>query len=282
MNEPDYRVENGIFYIPADVPVVPIQPGWKRERMYQAIRNTMIPLLRAQGVKIFVHGLENVPVEGPALVATNHIGYYDFIAGALPGMLRGRRPTRYMAKKELFDHWLLGPVCRSVRHIEVDRSLGADSIATAVERLEEGEVVGIFPDGTLSPSFELSDFKTGAARIAQQSGAPLIPVASWGTQRFWTKGRKPNLGRNHYPIVINIGPAISADGTAEEVTQRLKDAMQELLDASRAQYNDRFGPFPPGLDWMPASMGGSAPTLEEARVIKEREKAERDRKKGKK
>lgn len=48
MNEPDYRVENGIFYIPADVPVVPIQPGWKRERMYQAIRNTMIPLLRAK------------------------------------------------------------------------------------------------------------------------------------------------------------------------------------------------------------------------------------------
>lgn len=275
MSTPGYRVVDGVFYVPEGTPEVPDQPGWKKERWYQAVRTTMLAIVRAQGARFYVHGLENMPTDGPAVVASNHFGYYDFITGALPGMLRGRRPTRYMAKKELFEHWFVGPVSRGVGHIPVDRSLGADSVITAVERLKEGEVVGIFPEGTLSPSFELSDFKTGAARMAQRSGAPLIPVASWGTQRFWTKGRKPSMGRHHYPVITHIGPPVPADGTPEQVTQRLKDTMQELLDVARAQYNDMFGPFEPGLDWMPASMGGSAPTLEEARAIKAREKGKK-------
>lgn len=270
-----YRVDSGVFYIPDDVPEVPVQPGWKHEKMYRAIRRTLAPLLKVQGAKFYVTGLEHMPASGPVLVAANHIGYYDFITGALPGLLQGRRPTRYMAKKELFDHWFVGRISRAVGHIPVDRSLGAGSVDEAVDTLKHGEVVGIFPDGTLSPSFELSDFKTGAARIAQQSGAPLLPSASWGTQRFWTKGRTPQLGRNHFPVVTHIGHPISTEGTPEEVTQRLKDAMQELLSAARQEYNDRFGPFEPGLDWMPASMGGSAPTLEEAREFKRKEREEK-------
>lgn len=186
MAAPDgYRVDSHVFYMPVDAPVTPEQPGWRSEYMYRAIKATVVPLLRLQDARFYVHGLEHVPADGPAIVAGNHIGYYDFITGALPGMLRGRRPTRYMAKKELFDHWLMGPVCRAVGHVEVDRSLGAGSIDEAVKRLNEGELIGIFPEGTLSASLELEEFKTGAARIAQASGAPLIPAATWGTQRFW-------------------------------------------------------------------------------------------------
>ena len=91
------------------------------------------------------------------------------------------------------------------------------------------------------------------------------------------------MGRTKYPIITNIGPAVSTEGSHEEITVRLKEAMQVLLEGAREEYNDRFGPFPEGLDWMAASMGGSAPTVEEAKVLDQRAKAERkSRKKQKK
>lgn len=237
MAAPDgYRVDSHVFYMPVDAPVTPEQPGWRSEYMYRAIKATVVPLLRLQDTKFYVQGLEHVPADGPAIVAGNHIGYYDFITGALPGMLRGRRPTRYMAKKELFDHWLMGPVCRAVGHVEVDRSLGAGSIDEAVKRLNEGELIGIFPEGTLSASLELEEFKTGAARIAQASGAPLIPGATWGTQRFWVKSGRKEMGRAHLPVVTHIGPPVDTTGTTGEVTERLKGAVDKLLVAARSHY----------------------------------------------
>lgn len=279
----NYRVDKGVFYIPEDVPELPEQPGWKNERWYHVILSTVVSVLRLQGLKFYVNGLENMPADGPVLVAGNHIGYYDFVTGALPGLLRGRRATRYMAKKELFDHWLVGKAARGAGQIEVDRSRGADSVDKTIERLTDSdEVVGIFPEGTLARSFELEEFKTGAARIAKASGATLIPSVSWGTQRIWAKRGKVEMGRTKYPIITNIGPAVSTEGSHEEITARLKDAMQVLLDGAREEYNDRFGPFPEGLDWMAASMGGSAPTVEEAKVLDQREKAERKNRKERK
>nr|WP_269208611.1 lysophospholipid acyltransferase family protein [Corynebacterium aquatimens] len=235
-----------------------------------------------QGVKYYIHGSEHIPTSGGVLMAANHTGYYDFVAGALPGLVRGRRPVRYMAKKELWDDPFTRWISNGGKQIPVDRSRGAASIDAAVESLKNGEYVGIFPDGTLSRSFELSDWKSGAARIAQKADVPLVPCAIWGSQRIWTKGRKKELGRTGYPIIVNVGPPVPTDGTPEEATARLVDAVQQLLDEARQMYSDKFGPFEPGLDWMPASMGGSAPTPEEARELNRREKEERERKKAQK
>lgn len=237
MSAPEgYRADSHVFLIPEDAPVTPVQPGWRREYMYRAIKSTVATVLRIQGARFYVHGLENVPAEGPAIVAGNHIGYYDFISGALPGLLRGRRPTRYMAKKELFDHWLMGPVSRAVGHVEVDRALGASSIDEAVKRLREGELIGIFPEGTLSETLELTRFKTGAARIAQASAAPLIPTATWGTQHFWVKSGRKKMGRAHLPVVTVVGEAVDTAGTADEVTERLRGDVDKLLIDARARY----------------------------------------------
>ncbi|WP_297851323.1 1-acyl-sn-glycerol-3-phosphate acyltransferase [uncultured Corynebacterium sp.] len=231
-----YRADSHVFLVPEDAPVTPIQPGWRREYMYRLIKATVTKVLRLQGARFYVHGLEHVPAEGPVIIAGNHIGYYDFISGALPGLLRGHRPTRYMAKKELFDHWLMGPISRAVGHVEVDRSLGAASIDEAVKRLGEGELIGIYPEGTLSETLELKQFKTGAARIAQASGAPLIPIGTWGTQRFWVKAGRKEMGRAHIPVLTLIGPPIDTTGTAEEVTERLKRAVDKLVARAREQY----------------------------------------------
>ena len=75
---------------------------------------------------------------------------------------------------------------RAMKHIPVDRDAGAASFATALRSLKQGEIVGVFPEATISRSFERKEFKSGAVRMAQASGAPLLPVVSWGGQRIWS------------------------------------------------------------------------------------------------
>ncbi|WP_018295926.1 lysophospholipid acyltransferase family protein [Corynebacterium lubricantis] len=275
----DYRIAGGQFEVPADLPEVPGHPVEAHERFYQFVIRRLKALLRFQKIPVTVYGAEHLPTDGGAIVAMNHTGYYDFIFGEVGPHVRGQRLLRFMAKKEVFDTPLVGTAMRYMDHVPVDRSAGGGSVGLAVERVKAGQLVGIFPEATISRSFELATFKNGAARIAQQADAPLVPMVTWGSQRFWTKGRKKELGRNGYPAIIRYGAPVDTSGDPEEVIVRLKAAMQKLLDESRAEYAERFGPFEDGLDWLPASMGGSAPTPEEADEINARVKAERAAKK---
>ncbi|MHA2790014.1 lysophospholipid acyltransferase family protein [Corynebacterium sp. S7] len=275
----EYRIAGGQFEVPANFVSVPDHPVESNERFYQFVIGRLKALLRFQKIKVTVYGAENLPADGGAIVAMNHTGYYDFIFGEVGPHIRGRRLLRFMAKKEVFDTPLVGTAMRYMDHVPVDRSAGGGSVGLAVERVQAGQIVGIFPEATISRSFEISHFKNGAARIAQQADAPLIPMVTWGSQRFWTKGRKKELGRNGYPVIIRYGAPIDISGTPEEVIERLREEMKKLLDESRAEYTRRFGPFEDGLDWLPASMGGSAPTPEEADEINARVKAEKQAKK---
>src|SRR3954447_22540999 len=141
---------------------------------------------RLLGQKIRVTGAAHVPREGGVLLAVNHIGYVDFVYGGLAANPSGRL-VRFMAKREIFDHRWSGPLMRSLHHIEVDRGEGLASYRTAVDYLRAGEAVGIFPEATISRSFELKEFKSGTVRIAAEAGVPIVPVILWGTQRMMTK-----------------------------------------------------------------------------------------------
>ncbi|WKD58295.1 1-acyl-sn-glycerol-3-phosphate acyltransferase [Corynebacterium capitovis DSM 44611] len=261
-----------------------VEPGYRAEadhaqeiddRFYQRMVAFIKRVFRAQGTKAIVLGLENLPREGGAVIAINHTGWFDFIFAGMGPHLTGKRLVRFMAKKEVFHVPVIGWLMRSMRHVPVDRAAGADSIDSAVEWIDNGSLVGIFPEGTISRAFELSDFKTGAARIAQRSNGLLIPCAIWGSQRIWTKDLPRRLGRTHTPVIVSYGPPVDQSGTPEEVTARLKEAMGSLLSAAQTEYAERFGPFPAGERWMPASLGGSAPTTEEAQKMYEQEKAAR-------
>ena len=116
-------------------------------------------------------GTEHVPRTGGALLALNHISYVDFVLGGFAAQ-PSRRLVRFMAKRELFDHRLAGPLMRSLHHISVDRADGLASYDEGVRYLRDGEIVGIFPEATISRSFELKEFKTGAARMAAEAGVP--------------------------------------------------------------------------------------------------------------
>ncbi|WP_292604611.1 1-acyl-sn-glycerol-3-phosphate acyltransferase [Nocardioides sp. REDSEA-S30_B4] len=150
---------------------------------------------RLSAMDIHMSGTEHIPTSGGALVAVNHVSYVDYLMGGYPGAQRGRY-TRFMAKKEIFANPVGGPFMRSFGHLEVDREAGAASMRTAVDALRKGELVGIFPEATISQSFLIKDLKSGAVRIAADADVPLIPIVVWGTQRILAKGRKLDLSRS--------------------------------------------------------------------------------------
>src|SRR5690606_37323626 len=109
------------------------------------------------------------------------------------GAQPAKRLVRFMAKKEIFDNRIAGPLMRGMHHISVDRAAGKASYDEAVDRLRSGEVVGVFPEATISRSFTVKPIKSGAVRMAADAGVPVVPMALWGTQRLWTKGRPRTL-----------------------------------------------------------------------------------------
>ena len=159
------------------------------EFVYPPVIRTALAVFRALDVQIRIVGAENVPATGGAVLVSNHISYLDFLFAGLGAFKGGKRKTRFMAKDDVFKHGISGPLMRGMKHIPVDRADGQPAYDAAVRALRAGEVVGVFPEATISRSFTLKKFKTGAARMAADSGAPLLPVILWGTQQLWTKGR---------------------------------------------------------------------------------------------
>lgn len=229
---------------------------------------------RLLGQKFAMHGTEHVPRTGGALLVFNHISYVDFIYGGLAAN-PSNRLVRFMAKREIFDNRYAGLLMRSLHHIEVDRGSGEQSFHTAVDYLRQGEIVGIFPEATISRAMELKEFKSGAVRIAQEAEVPVIPVILWGTQRIFTKDHDRDLSRGK-TISIRVGEPMHPSGeNAVAATAVLRERMSEMLDESiRAYPADEQ---PPGSWWLPTSHGGSAPTLIEAAHLDAEEKRARAR-----
>ena len=221
-------------------------------------------VFRGLGLRFSISGEEHVPRTGGAVMAINHVGYLDFTFAGLAARPAGRL-VRFMAKKEVFDHKVSGPLMRGMKHIPVDRKGAAvESYMAAVKSLQAGEIVGVFPEATISQSFELKEFKTGAARMAMEARVPLLPCVVWGSQRVLTKNRPKDLTRGT-PIRVVVGEPFTPDPTADpvEVTAELKRRMQVLLDEAQATYAGQPR-SPEDTWWIPARLGGTAPTLEQA------------------
>jgi 1-acyl-sn-glycerol-3-phosphate acyltransferase len=230
------------------------------EPVYGTVIALVRTVWRVQGLRFTVIGQENIPATGGAVVAINHTGYLDFTFAGLPTFERGDRKVRFMAKQEVFDNTITGPIMRGCRHIPVDRASGAASYDVAVERLKAGELIGVYPEATISRSFEIKEFKSGAARMAIEANVPIIPHIVWGAQRIWTKGHPKKLWRPKVPITVAVGEPIQPTLPAPELTALLHSRMQHLLE----KVQDSYGPYPGGEFWVPHRLGGGAPTLAEA------------------
>ncbi|WP_424215103.1 lysophospholipid acyltransferase family protein [Streptomyces sp. BI20] len=236
------------------------------ELVYPPIIGAAHTLFKALDIRTDMKGTEHIPRSGGAVLVSNHIGYLDFIFAGLTAR-PSKRLVRFMAKESVFRHKVSGPLMRAMKHIPVDRSQGEDAYRQALAALRGGEIIGVFPEATISQSFTLKSFKSGAARMAQEAGVPMIPVALWGTQRLWTKGRPKDLRRSHIPVTIRVGEPIEAptDQYAGALTRRVRDRIQDLLESAQKAYPAR----PKGPEdswWQPAHLGGTAPTPEEVKA----------------
>jgi 1-acyl-sn-glycerol-3-phosphate acyltransferase len=242
------------------------------EPVFRTLEIAVSTASRAVGTRITYLGLENIPDHGGAVVAINHTSYLDWYPSALAAY-QVRRRLRFMIKSEMQQVKVVNFLIKHSGTIPVDRHAGGGAYAVAVERLRAGELVAVYPEATISRSFELKEFKTGAARMARDAKVPIIPMIVWGAHRMWTKDHPRNLGRKKIPVTVAVGPQVRAAATTDETSAAMREAMNKLLHMVQDEY-----PHPAGAYWVPHRLGGGAPTIDEAKALEEAELVERARK----
>jgi 1-acyl-sn-glycerol-3-phosphate acyltransferase len=242
------------------------------EPVFRTLEIAVISAVAVSGTRITFQGLENIPERGGAVIAINHTSYIDWLPSAYAAYKRGRR-LRFMIKAEMAQVKGIRFLIKHSGTIPVDRRAGAGAFAVAVERLRAGEIVGVYPEATISRSFELKEFKTGAVRMAQEAQVPIVPMIVWGAHRRWTKDHPKTLGYAKIPITVAVGAPVYAAETSAQTDAAMRESMTTLLHGVQQSYE-----HPEGAYWVPRRMGGSAPTMAEAKRLDEAELAERARK----
>jgi putative phosphoserine phosphatase/1-acylglycerol-3-phosphate O-acyltransferase len=196
-------------------------------------RTELVPYARFD-----ISGVEHIPSSGPAIIAANHRSYFDPVAVGLT-VLRSGRPLRFLGKKEVFDAPIVGQLAKAMGGIRVDRgsATAGDSLAEATRALQAGELVAIMPQGTIPRGREFFDpvlvGKTGAARLAAATRAPIIPLGMWGTEKVWPRSAKvPNVLNVTSPPLIRIRVGRPVELAYDDIradTERLMEAIMALL-----------------------------------------------------
>jgi 1-acyl-sn-glycerol-3-phosphate acyltransferase len=182
----------------------------KREPVYAFGEHTVAPGLGLY-FRWHMQGLEHIPTEGAALVASNHLSYLDGLSVAYGVHRAGRRP-RFLTKSSLFEVPVIGAALKAIGQIPVNRGTkeAPQSLDNAAAALARGEVVVVFPEGTTTttPDLAMGRPKTGTARVALMSGMEVVPCATWGGQWIWTKHLGVHL-RPFQDVWVRFGPPIS-------------------------------------------------------------------------
>jgi putative phosphoserine phosphatase / 1-acylglycerol-3-phosphate O-acyltransferase len=198
-----------------------------------AIQQFAMPLARLD-----IQGTEHIPRHGPAIVVSNHRSYFDPSVWVLAVFEAGRNP-RSLGKKEVLDAPVIGQLARATGAIRVDREgAGNEAYAAAEALLRGGELVIIAPQGTIPRGPEFFEpklkGKTGAARLAAATGAPVIPMGIWGSEQVWPRSsRLPGLGNllRRPKVELRVGPPVRGltGDDMEADTERIMDAIVALL-----------------------------------------------------
>ena len=212
-------------------------------------------------VNIEIEGLDHLPRDGGGLIASNHRSYLDPLIVGFAGSKAGRA-VRFLAKKEVTDAPIVGQITKALGAIRVDR--GGDTEPSMVEAsraLRAGELVAVFPQGTIPRGEAFFDpelkGRYGAVRLALESGAPLIPVGIWGTENAWPRNRSvPYILNLADPPTVRIvvgEPYRPASSDVAEATDELMTAIVGLLPAEASERrtptaDELAATFPSGHD----------------------------------
>lgn len=211
-----------------------------------------------------IGAVDNIPSTGPCILVGNHRSYFDVSAMSLV-IAKSGRPARFLGKKEVFDAPIVGQVAAAMGGIRVDRATGSDEpLQAAADALAGGEMVVMMPEGTIprGPAFfdPVLRGRWGAARLAQMTGVPVVPVGLWGTEKVWPRSnRLPNmLNFADAPVVrVRVGPPVKLKGKSLDAdTKRImKGIVAQLPDEACEQRtptrNELLATFPPGYSGDP-------------------------------
>lgn len=268
------------------------------DRFYRVIVRTGLALRRLFRIRVIVTGQEHLPETGSetrgqpsskatsdaphrssrhavpgtgAVVAITHFGYLDFAFAELLLWRHARVQMRFLVTQGAADHWFAGPAISAAGHVVVGYDTGAHAYDAAVQKLRAGEYIAILPEAGVSRSFRVRECKTGAARMAAEAGVPVIPVSVWGAHRLMTRRHGFSLGRAwRAPVRIHVGEPVTVDPSrdAAAATDALRAVLQSGIDACIADFPLKPAP---GAWWMPAELGGGAPSEAERRRLEEAE-----------
>ena len=200
------------------------------------------------------------------MLAINHTGWLDFTFAGLAAHPSGRL-VRFMAKESIFANPVAGPLMRGMKHIPVDREAGAAAYRAAVTALRQGELIGVFPETTISRSFELLPFKSGSVRMAVSGKVPILPIVIWGSQRVWTAGIAEPSHRTASPSASTCS---LRSRWLEVTTPRWPPRCCDHDGARAARCTGPIPGTPQDAEdawWLPARLGGAAPTPEEGLAL---------------
>lgn len=195
--------------------------------------------------EVQITGLKNIPVTGGAILTPNHLSNLDPIL--LGVQIAPRREVKALAKDSLFRAPVIGSFIRKMGHIPVKRNSAsaADALKAAVIAVKNGEVIAIYPEGTIPLSDQqLGELKSGAVRLALETGAPLIPIAQWGPQHVlpprvknnWKSLVKALRRKVPHHIIVGEPYTVTGEATAENIitlTAELKSKMEDLVSQLR-------------------------------------------------
>jgi len=255
------------FDVPLGVAKLPVVNLELQKFLLELARPSFIPF-----AKFDIDGTESIPDDGPAIICGNHRSYFDVFAMAVT-VARTGRAVRFLGKKEVFDAPIVGQLASALGGIRVERGTGSDEpLRAAADALDAGELVAIMPEGTIprGPAFfdPVLKGRWGAARLAKQTGAPVVPVGLWGTEKVWPRSsRLPNLLNVTAPptIRVRVGDPLQLRGkTPGPDTRRLMAAISALLPdearLARVPTNEELRlTYPSGYKGDPAREGSRRP-----------------------
>lgn len=230
----------------------------RREPWYDLTVVLGSTLFRAIDLRLETEGVDHVPADGPAVVAANHVGFLDFMTIAAAGRERGRN-IRFLCRHDVWSSRVARRAMTGMRHVPVDRSAPAAAYLTARRLLREGEVVAVFPEAGISHSYTVRSLMVGAAALARETGAPLVPAVQWGTQLVASPGRRPSARRGRR-VDLRFVPSVEVPAGAD--LRAVTDSLGHTLTAALEELQRRPHHLPaPGTDawWYPAHLGGGAP-----------------------
>ncbi len=225
--------------VPVGVAKVPIIGLEAQQLLMKFARPEVFPYARFS-----ISGTENIPKDSAAIICGNHRSYFDIAAISLAVAKTGRA-VRFLGKKEVFDAPVIGPLASALGGIRVERGTGSEEpLRAATESLIAGDLVALMPQGTIPRGRAFFDpilkGRWGAAKLAAQTRAPVIPVGIWGTEKVWPRNAKlPNITNVTSPpeVIIVVGPPVHLSYTDPDAdTTAIMTAISALLPPEGREY----------------------------------------------